>query len=188
MRICPYPFFEATPPGAAPGPPVKTGARVRRFRGCNYPREVRSSTSQRSSAFRHRSSPTHAFGISLALVSFLISIFFRAVSARPPSSRCRHHRHPRCHQQPTDHPQLLYAGATPPASSPDTCALSIPTWQYYYSFALSLPFCPALCSSSLFPPPAQQCCPPAHTSASASTPPRYPCHRTCTNGSRHGSL
>ena len=33
-RICPYSFFEATPPGAAPGPPVKTGARVRRFRGC----------------------------------------------------------------------------------------------------------------------------------------------------------
>ena len=35
-RICPYPFFEVTPPGAAPGPPVKTGARVRRFRGCKY--------------------------------------------------------------------------------------------------------------------------------------------------------
>jgi len=34
-RICPYPFFEVTPPGAAPGPPVKTGARVRRFWGCN---------------------------------------------------------------------------------------------------------------------------------------------------------
>ena len=29
------PFFEATPPGAESGPPVKTGARVRRFRGCN---------------------------------------------------------------------------------------------------------------------------------------------------------
>ena len=27
------------PPGAAPGPPVKTGARVRRFRGC-YEQEV----------------------------------------------------------------------------------------------------------------------------------------------------
>ena len=23
--MCPYPFFEVTPPGAAPGPPVKTG-------------------------------------------------------------------------------------------------------------------------------------------------------------------
>ena len=34
-RMCPCQFFEATPPGAAPGPPVKTGARVRRFRGCN---------------------------------------------------------------------------------------------------------------------------------------------------------
>ena len=34
-RICPCPFFEVTPPGAAPGPPVKTGARARRFRGCN---------------------------------------------------------------------------------------------------------------------------------------------------------
>ena len=33
-RMCPHPFFEATPPGAAPGPPVKTGARVRHFRGC----------------------------------------------------------------------------------------------------------------------------------------------------------
>ena len=33
-RMCPCPFFEATPPGAAPGPPIKTGARVRRFRGC----------------------------------------------------------------------------------------------------------------------------------------------------------
>jgi len=28
------PMLESTPPGAAPGPPVKTGARVRRFRGC----------------------------------------------------------------------------------------------------------------------------------------------------------
>ena len=36
-RMCPYPFFEDTPPGAAPGPPVKTGAGVRRFRGCNNP-------------------------------------------------------------------------------------------------------------------------------------------------------
>ena len=25
-RICTYPFFEVTPPGAAPGPPVKTGS------------------------------------------------------------------------------------------------------------------------------------------------------------------
>jgi len=31
----PCPFFEATPPGAAPGPPLKTGARNRHFRGCN---------------------------------------------------------------------------------------------------------------------------------------------------------
>ena len=35
-RICPYPLFEATPPGAAPGPPVKTEARVRRLRGCKH--------------------------------------------------------------------------------------------------------------------------------------------------------
>ena len=35
-RIYTHPFFEATPPGAAPGPPVNTGARVRHFRGCNY--------------------------------------------------------------------------------------------------------------------------------------------------------
>ena len=32
---CAYPFFEATSPGAAPGPRAKTGARVRRFQGCN---------------------------------------------------------------------------------------------------------------------------------------------------------
>ena len=30
-----HPFFEATPPGATPGPRVNTGARVRHFRGCN---------------------------------------------------------------------------------------------------------------------------------------------------------
>ena len=36
-RIYTHPFFEATPPGAAPGPPVNTGARVRHFRGCNNP-------------------------------------------------------------------------------------------------------------------------------------------------------
>jgi len=35
-----HPFFEATPPGAAPGPPVNTGARVRHFRGCNKRRSV----------------------------------------------------------------------------------------------------------------------------------------------------
>ena len=29
-RMCPYPFFEAMTPGAAPGP------RIRRFRGCKY--------------------------------------------------------------------------------------------------------------------------------------------------------
>ena len=33
-RICPYLLFEATSLGAAPGPLVKTEARVRRFRGC----------------------------------------------------------------------------------------------------------------------------------------------------------
>ena len=33
-RMYTHPFFEATPPGAAPGPPVNTGARVRHFRGC----------------------------------------------------------------------------------------------------------------------------------------------------------
>ena len=34
-HMCSYPLFEVTPLGAAPGPPFKTGARVRRFRGCN---------------------------------------------------------------------------------------------------------------------------------------------------------
>ena len=34
-RMYTHPSFEATPPGAAPGPPVNTGARVRHFRGCN---------------------------------------------------------------------------------------------------------------------------------------------------------
>jgi len=29
-----HPFIEAITPGAAPGPPVKTGARVCRFQGC----------------------------------------------------------------------------------------------------------------------------------------------------------
>jgi len=77
-----------------------------------YPRQIRVSTSRRSSAFRRRSSPTHAFGTPLALVSLLISICAHAVRARPPSSRCRHHRHPRCHQHSTDHPQLPHAQHT----------------------------------------------------------------------------
>jgi len=47
-------------------------------------------------------------------------------------------------------------------------------WQYNYSCALSLPFCPALCSC---PPPHNCVLPPPHTSASARTPTRYPCHR-----------
>jgi len=34
-RMYTHPFFEAIPPGAAPGPPVNTGARVRHFQGCN---------------------------------------------------------------------------------------------------------------------------------------------------------
>ena len=50
--------------------------------------------------------PRTLFGIFFALVSFLISIFVRAVRARPPSSRCRNYRHPRCHQHPINHPQL----------------------------------------------------------------------------------
>ena len=33
-RMYTHPCFEATPPGAAPGPPVNTGAHVRHFRGC----------------------------------------------------------------------------------------------------------------------------------------------------------
>ena len=33
-RMYTHPFFEATSPGAAPGPPVKARARVRHFRGC----------------------------------------------------------------------------------------------------------------------------------------------------------
>ena len=43
-------------------------------------------------------------------------------------------------------------------------------WQYYYSCALPLPFCSALCSC---PPPHNSVLPSPHTSASARTPPRY---------------
>jgi len=46
-RICPYPFFEAASPGAAPGPPVKTAARVRRFQECK-----KSSLKQRTAECR----------------------------------------------------------------------------------------------------------------------------------------
>ena len=62
-RMYTHPFFEATPPGAAPGPPVNTGARVRHFRGCknrsaevNAPcRSTRSgATAQRRPLFRLR--------------------------------------------------------------------------------------------------------------------------------------
>ena len=140
-----------------------------------YPRQNRSSTSQRSSAFRNRSSPMHAFGIFLALVSFLISIFFRAVRIHPvltlpPSS-------PSTMPSASYRPFSATSKLAPPASSPDSCELSVPTWQYYYS-SLSLPFCPTLCSC---PPPHNCALPPTHTSASARTPPRYPCHRTCTD-------
>jgi len=34
-RSCLYPFFRSHTPGRRPRPPDKTGARVRRFRGCN---------------------------------------------------------------------------------------------------------------------------------------------------------
>ena len=52
----------------------------------------------------------------------------------------------------------LYTGATLPVSSPTPIyTLSVLPWQYYCSCALSLPFCPALCScpppqSFIFPP------------------------------------
>ena len=121
------PLYAHMPPGRRLRTPVETGARVRRFRGCNYPREVHDA---------------------ISILSIILS--------------------------------YLYAGAAPPASSPDTCAPFVPTWQYYNSCALSLPFCPALCSCPVLPLP--------HTSASARNPPRYPCHRTCTEGSRHDAL
>jgi len=151
-----------------------------------FPCQDRSSTSQRSSAFRHRSSPTHASGIFLALVSFLISTPFRAVRGRSP-------RRPRVAAIIAIHdvirilsiiPSYLYAGATPPASSPDTCALSVPTWQYYYSCAFSLPFRPTLCSC----PPLHNCALPPRTPPRAHAPQPATCHRTCTDGSRHDTL
>ena len=57
----------------------------------------------------------------------------------------------------------LYAGATPPASSPGTCALPVPTLEVLLQLR----------------PPHNCVNPPAQTSASARTPPRYPFHRTC---------
>jgi len=108
---------------------------------------------------RHRSSPTHAFGIFLALVSFPISIFVRAVLARPPSSRCRHRPRHDVINILSITLSYLYAGATPPANSPDTCALFVPTLAVLLQLRSLPAFLPCV-----HPPP--------HTSASARTPPR----------------
>jgi len=43
----PYPFFEVTPLGAAPGPPFIIGGRVRRFWGCNNSQRQATSLAQR---------------------------------------------------------------------------------------------------------------------------------------------
>jgi len=72
--MCPYPFFEVKPPGAAPGPPVKTGARVRRFRGYN---KCHWTTGPSSAAVHHptplrqseRQAPPHELRRQLALHS-----------------------------------------------------------------------------------------------------------------------
>ena len=52
-RICPYPFFEATPQPRAPppNPLLKPGAPVRRFRGCN--KRTRSKRHDRNLTGRH---------------------------------------------------------------------------------------------------------------------------------------
>jgi len=51
---------------------------VASFRSCPlFSREVRSSASQRSSAFKHRSSPTNVSGIFPAFVHILVSVFVR---------------------------------------------------------------------------------------------------------------
>ena len=65
MLAGPCPFFKATSPGAAPGPPVKTGARVRRFRGCN---SAASKTSRRRH-YHHRRRRHHL------LLKLLLKVF-----------------------------------------------------------------------------------------------------------------
>jgi len=99
----PLPALQSHTPERRPRTP--TGARVRRFRGCNYPRKVRSLTLaierlQESLVSRARLR-------NLPRPRLLPHLDLR--SRRPPRplfSRCRHHRHQRCHQHPTDNPQL----------------------------------------------------------------------------------
>jgi len=145
--------------------------------------------SQRSSAFRNRSSPRHATGILLALIS-PSSLSRSAIAPSAPDPR------PHAAAIITIHDAIsilsiilsyLYAGATPPASSPDTCALFVPTLAVLLQLRSLPAFLPYLV---LLPPPhTHNCvlCPP-HTSASARTPPRYPYNGTCIGGSRHDAL
>jgi len=80
--------------------------------------------------------------------SSFVSICVRDVRARPPSSRCRHHRRPRCHQHPTDHPQLPLRWRHSSGEFPrHTCALHVPT----FAVLLQLRFFPAFlpCLSAL---------------------------------------
>ena len=72
---------------------------------------------------------------------------------------CHQHLHQEW-QEPLEELIYLYAGVSPPASSPGTCALPVPILAVSLLLR-SLPGCPALCSCPL--PPAQLCTPlPAH--------------------------
>ena len=143
----------------------------------------RQSLARRLSA--SRPSPTHAFGILHALVSFFISIpTRRAVRARSPSYR--HHRHPRCHQHPIDHPQLPLRRCHSSGEFPRHLCTVCSCLGSMTSAALSP--CLSALPCALAPPTHKCVLPLPHTSASARTPPRYPCHRTCTGGSCHDAL
>ena len=104
---------------------------------------------------RHRSSPTHASGIFLALNSFLIAIFFHTLRARP-------RPHATAIIAINDAISILsiilsylYAGATPPVSSRGTCALSAPTLAVLLQLRSLPAFLPFL---MLLPPPGTTVC------------------------------
>ena len=97
-RMYTHPFFEATPPGAAPGPPVKTGARVRHFRGCKKaaqcqkrvesPSQVQihsPGNMEQASSRGHEASPQSGLGVGCKRCSS--SIKLRGLSVRAQARR-----------------------------------------------------------------------------------------------------